>query len=56
MCVACSEPVLERYRQGKEAFVAEIAVNPVLLEKISGIEKMTENVDLDLCIDSDEDF
>jgi hypothetical protein len=54
--VACSPSVVQAYKDRGEQFVEEVARNPLLLEEVSGIQKMTANIDLEQCIDSDEEF
>jgi len=55
-CTACSLPIVEAYRNQGPDFVINVCNDPNILENISGIEKITNDIDLKLCIDSDDEF
>jgi ubiquitin-like modifier-activating enzyme ATG7 len=55
-CTACSDNIRNAYDQAPREFVAQVCASASSLEEISGIRKMLESVDVDACIDSDEDF
>ena len=55
-CTACSLAVVERYKTERFAFVRDVCADSSILEGISGISDLMQDVDLDLCIDSDEEF
>jgi ubiquitin-like modifier-activating enzyme ATG7 len=46
-CIACSEPIVNAYRQQKTAFVRQVCLSPEVLPEISGINAMTLGVNLD---------
>lgn len=56
-CICCSRPVLERYEQEGDDFIARITVDSSELEEISGLAKMKAGLaDADcLAFDFDED-
>ena len=55
-CTACSNSIVSAYLAQPCQFTQDVCTDPKLLEKISGIDDLVKDVDLDLCIDSDEDF
>lgn len=55
-CTACSFPIVENYRLKGSTMINDVCNDPNILETISGIEKMNNEVNLDLCIDSDDEF
>jgi ubiquitin-like modifier-activating enzyme ATG7 len=55
-CVACSDPVVQSYRQKGIDFIIEVCNYPQLLEDITGITEMKkESVDVDVEWDSEND-
>ena len=55
-CTACSFPIVDSYRLKGIEFINNVCSDPNVLETISGIEQMNNEVNLDLCIDSDDEF
>ena len=55
-CTACSFPIIEAYRLQGTNFIGNVCNDPSLLLTISGIDKLTSKINLELCIDSDDDF
>jgi ubiquitin-like modifier-activating enzyme ATG7 len=55
-CTACSSSIVDAYRESPAEFVAHVSQDPKHLETLSGISEMVRDIDVHLCIDSDEDF
>ena len=55
-CTACCPEIIKCYQNDKIGFIRNVCNNSKILEEISGITKLMSTVDVDLCIDSDEDF
>lgn len=47
---------MDAYREAPAEFVAHVSQDPKHLETLSGISEMVRDIDVHLCIDSDEDF
>lgn len=56
LCTACSSNITAAYRKDPAAFVQAVCAQPQVLEEISGVTEMVSHVDVNLCIDSDDDF
>jgi ubiquitin-like modifier-activating enzyme ATG7 len=56
LCTACAIPIISTYQENPWEFTKNVCAEPKILENISGVEQLLSSVDLDLCIDSDEDF
>lgn len=56
MCTACSPAIQKAYLEDPSAMMKNVASNASLLEEISGVHRLTNDVDLDLCIESDDEF
>ncbi len=55
-CTACSFPIVEAYREEGVQFVRAACEDSRVLETLSGVAKLVSEVDLDDCVDSDEEF
>jgi len=65
-CTACSEAVVQTFLYGNLAlgipegggfaFVKQVCSDSSILERVSGVSQLMENIDLDLCIESDDEF
>jgi hypothetical protein len=46
-CVACSEYVLNEYKNNRDEFFIKIMNNPYYLENICGVDKLINEINLD---------
>ncbi|KAI9172945.1 Autophagy protein 7 [Blastocladiella emersonii ATCC 22665] len=60
-CTACSDRILAAYRERRIDFVRDVCNQPAVLEKLTGLDAMRDEVDADLAwadegADEDDDF
>ena len=56
-CVACSEGVINDYKNNRDNFIVNIMNDPYYIEKISGVEELIKQVKLDdICNGDKDDF
>ena len=55
-CTACSAPIVHAFRERGFGFVQQACQDSAVLEVTSGITGLMENVDVDDCVESDDDF
>ena len=54
-CTACSDAIVSKYTTDGFQFIVDTCLDPTILEMVSGISKLMENIDDDLEVDGDYD-
>lgn len=55
-CTACSAPIVQAFIERGFGFVQQACQDSTVLEVTSGITGLMQNVDVDDCVESDDDF
>ena len=55
-CTACSPAVVAEFQRRGFDFLRQVCESPSVLEEISGVQRLNDLVDLELCIESDDEF
>ena len=50
-CTACSDAIVGKYTMDGFQFIVDTCLDPTILEKVSGISKLMENIDDDLVVE-----